>query len=76
MGAGRSTNHYRKRSQEKLDLGRVSGRSKGCGGRAGMGGPEPTVWEQSPWMHRDVGKEGTRLPLNQGKRPLALSLTL
>ena len=33
-------------------------------------GPVPAVWEQSPWMHRDVGKEGTRLPLEQGKRPL------
>lgn len=58
------------RSQEKLDLGRVGGRSKGCGGRAGRGGPEPAVWEHSPLMYQDVGKEGTRLPLDQGKRPL------
>lgn len=67
---GREWEHRRKRSQKKPDLGRVGGRSKGCGGRAGREGPVPAVWEQSPWMHRDVGKEGTRLPLEQGKRPL------
>ena len=67
---GREWEHRRKRSQRKLDLVRVGGRSKGCCGRAGRGGPGPAAWEQSPWMHQDVGQEGTRPSLEQGKRPL------
>ena len=42
---GREWEHRRKRSQKKPDLGRVGGRSKGCGGRAGREGPVPAVWE-------------------------------
>ena len=64
------------RSQEKLDLGRVGGRSKGFGGRAGRGGPGPAVWEQSPLMPSGCGQRRDQTALRPGQEASAPSLTL
>jgi hypothetical protein len=48
---GKEWEGSRERSQEKLDLGRVGGRSKDCTGGGREKDQGPAVWEQNVLMY-------------------------
>ena len=60
-------NHYRKRSQEKPDLGKVNGRSKGCHGRASRGGPGPQCGNRAHGCIRMWAKKGPDCPQTRAR---------